>query len=405
MEALMTPIEKEQFLRQDDYFFNKRLSRSSSCPLVCSDEVCLTRFHRACEDGRLDLVGQFLEFCQDPDCQVLETGDSPLHLTLYHDHKSLTELLLSRGAHPNLTNSIGWTPLHALGNRDGDDKDDTTRTFFKIAAQRGRVVAVDARDDLGRTPLDCAVANLQPNVVDALLENGADLAGFRFPSEVYFNERLRRSAGESRLEFVLRVAAGMMAVVERLKRHGYPFDQTTALFMLKLSGLYTLFNAPPDADEGWYEDERFQRVAKTIAITDGDPRLTLHVLLFMRSEDAAKLVSYEEYSRLTRSPGYAELPEECRTACTKHLCSKLTRKFFLDWSKECLMRVAPPEMSHDLKLELCEQMLTPLRNAVLYHVCLAAERGLLHELAMFDEMKIDLRKLDSLFSRNKIVQD
>ncbi|XP_023315909.1 uncharacterized protein LOC106653721 isoform X2 [Trichogramma pretiosum] len=400
---MMTPSQKEQFLRQDDYLFNKRLSRSSSCCLVCNDEVCVSRFHRACEDGRSDLVGQFLEFCRDPDCRVLETDDSPLHLTLYHDRKSSTELLLRAGADPNLANSIGWTPLHALANRDGgDDEDDTTRTFFKILAQRGKEVAVDARDDLGRTPLECAVASLKPNVVDALLEHGrADLANFRFPRQVYFSKWLRRSVGESRLCLVLRAASGMMAVMERLKRHGYPFDHAKVLFILKLSGLHGLFNAPPEANERWHEDERFQRFAKTIAIRG----LTLHALLHTRAEDATKLVSYEEYARLAKSPGFAELPEECQTACAKHLCAKLTRKFFLAWATECLMRVAPSEMSQEVKLQLCERMLKPFRNAILYHVCLAAERGLLRELAMFEEMKIDEVKLDSLFSRNKIVQD
>ncbi|CAB0033091.1 unnamed protein product [Trichogramma brassicae] len=248
MEALMTPHEEEQFLRQDDYLFNKRLSRASSCSLVCSDEVCVSRFHRACEDGHFYLVAEFLESCRDPDCQVLATGDSPLHLTLFNDRRALTELLLRSGADPNLRNSIGWTPLHAVANREDDDDDgDTTRMFFKITAERGKEVEIDARDDLGRTPLECAVASLLPNVVDALLEHGADLTGFVFPTEVYFSERLRKSAGESRMGFVLRVASGMMAVVERLKRRGYAFDQKMALFILKLSGLYTLFKAPPDA--------------------------------------------------------------------------------------------------------------------------------------------------------------
>ncbi|KAL7293433.1 hypothetical protein TKK_0013194 [Trichogramma kaykai] len=122
-------------------------------------------------------------------CLVTETGDSPLHLALYPGlwAKEMMGLLLKRGANPNLANKEGLTPLYMIGKSwDYCTSDDVANTFFEITDANHQTIQIDAKDNLGRTPLQLAVANLRPDLVDVLFDRGADLSSFAFPTEDYF---------------------------------------------------------------------------------------------------------------------------------------------------------------------------------------------------------------------------
>uniref|UniRef100_A0ABD2WWP6 Uncharacterized protein n=1 Tax=Trichogramma kaykai TaxID=54128 RepID=A0ABD2WWP6_9HYME len=73
-------------------------------------------------------------------------------------------VLLRGGADPNLTNKDGLTTLHFICNHEVDG--DMAEMFFKINDEIQQTVQIDARDNLGRTPLQLAVSNFLPNVVD-----------------------------------------------------------------------------------------------------------------------------------------------------------------------------------------------------------------------------------------------
>ncbi|CAB0032591.1 unnamed protein product [Trichogramma brassicae] len=77
-----------------------------------TDEMGLTHFHVACMYDCRDVVEQFLEHGQDPNCIWLLAGASPLHLATKHANKYLVELLLRRGADPNLADKNGLTPMN-----------------------------------------------------------------------------------------------------------------------------------------------------------------------------------------------------------------------------------------------------------------------------------------------------
>uniref|UniRef100_A0ABD2X5E8 Uncharacterized protein n=1 Tax=Trichogramma kaykai TaxID=54128 RepID=A0ABD2X5E8_9HYME len=117
-----------------------------------------------CDD---DLVELFFKISKESN-QPLQInardklGRTPLHLALQYGLIDTAELLLRNGANPNLADLEGSTSLHVICQREEDDNDDElTNIFFAIIDDIGQSVQVDAKDKLGRTPLQLAVSNLK----------------------------------------------------------------------------------------------------------------------------------------------------------------------------------------------------------------------------------------------------
>uniref|UniRef100_A0ABD2X4E8 Uncharacterized protein n=1 Tax=Trichogramma kaykai TaxID=54128 RepID=A0ABD2X4E8_9HYME len=119
-------------------------------------------------------------------------GNTPLHLAMLNNSVYVTQMLLRRGANPNLANDEGSTPLHLFYMRRDYYDIGLMELFFKICDEVNRPVQVDVVDKLGWTPLQLAVANLCPDCIDILFEHGADLCKFVFPSDYFATKILNR---------------------------------------------------------------------------------------------------------------------------------------------------------------------------------------------------------------------
>uniref|UniRef100_A0ABD2XMP2 Ankyrin repeat protein n=1 Tax=Trichogramma kaykai TaxID=54128 RepID=A0ABD2XMP2_9HYME len=221
------------------------------------DESGLTHFHVACmTKGCSEAVRKFLDAGRVNTDQVWpETGDSPLHLALKHERSNevlamllkagadrglanregstplhaimrqnrffisktffraasteeqkLAESILRNGADPNLANEEGSTLLHLICKRDQDTsrlggrrvhRHEFAEMLFDVAEEKKRPVRVDAKDELGRTPLHYAVVKSSVDLVDVLLKRGADASNFVYPTADQFDESLakERAAG------------------------------------------------------------------------------------------------------------------------------------------------------------------------------------------------------------------
>ncbi|XP_014238769.2 ankyrin repeat domain-containing protein 27-like [Trichogramma pretiosum] len=161
---------------------------------------------------------------------VNDLGQTPLHLAVEYNIRSLTKVLLRIGANPNLADGDGSTPLHAICKKGWDDQSATFwKMFLRINDAIQQTLQVDRRDKWGMTPLQWAVAYISPNTVDILLDRGDDLSNFVFPTEIYFAAKW--DTGESNLNVG---TSGVLAVVEHLEKRGYELGRSDALTIMKV---------------------------------------------------------------------------------------------------------------------------------------------------------------------------
>ncbi|CAB0041033.1 unnamed protein product [Trichogramma brassicae] len=318
---------------------------------------------------------------------------TPLHCALQRqgEHREeVVELLLRSGADPNMVDKWGSTPLHVICQ--GKYEDDLVKFFFKVNDELKQKVLVDVRNHEGLTPLQLAVSNLLPDVVDVLLDRGADLTSFVFPTASVFAEKFGyyKIPGWFTNEYKLRMASGALIIVERLEKRGYVMGRDDALTIMHFFAEYELFKEPEYFDEGWFSDEAFAKEAKKILIIptklidelghDGEevvrnpeeslerPSLSLYDLIRLHPEEAAKRLAYTDYFELWRPSKLWGLRQDSREACTTHLCEILTRGFFRRWALDPFMQLT----RNQLPILCCDIIVKKLVNEDLFRVCLAA---------------------------------
>uniref|UniRef100_A0ABD2WST6 Uncharacterized protein n=1 Tax=Trichogramma kaykai TaxID=54128 RepID=A0ABD2WST6_9HYME len=293
-----------------------------------TDETGLSHFHVACcQYDCDDFVEKFLELGQvDPDLLVPETGDSALHLAVSKGRKKLAELLLKNGANPNLINKDGLTPLLIICQKQiywhDNQYAELAEMFLKISKEKNQVVQVDAKDKLGLTSLHWAVVNTSPKTIDVLVDHGADLSSFVFPTASHFLDALKWRTDfedaeldedaefEKSMSSAVEIMAGLLTVVERLEKRGYELsrdDASTIVLVLSKNEFSW------DSEELWYDNEDFADKAKKIMINEDDPSLPLYDLVQLRPKEAAKRVTFRDYNALTDE--FESLPEWSRRDC------------------------------------------------------------------------------------------
>ncbi|CAB0039342.1 unnamed protein product [Trichogramma brassicae] len=346
-------------------------------------------------------VAKFLFEIADEKRQTLQIdardkfGNTPLHLAALHYNDYVTILLLKRSADPNSVNEEESTPLHEFYKRDTYlyDVKGSVELFFRICDELNHMIQVDARDKLGRTPLQLAVANLWPDCIDILFERGTDLSNFIFPTESYFAERYKSSLFPINKfdNCWLRLASGALAVVEKIENRGYQLARSDALAIIKFFDEYKLFEKSTDVGKSWYDDEKFIRIAKDIRIRPGishvqsylydeewtyktgkeirgSPSLSLDEVVRLQPEEAAKLLTYEDYWKFDCSRLLCRQSRKYQELSALNLCEKLSRGFFQSWALDPFWEL----IHYRLPLEVCEMIIEHLSNEDLCNICLAA---------------------------------
>ncbi|CAB0028309.1 unnamed protein product [Trichogramma brassicae] len=223
---------------------------------ICPNEEGSTPLHMISARSNIDddLVNIFFKIIEKTHQTVQvnaqdNEGNTALHLALsLHDNKKEAESLLRKGANPNLANAEGLTPLHIICHRYRDD--DLAGLFFKINKELDQPVQVNAKDKKGRTPLQLAVSHLMPDMVNVLLNNGADLSSFVYLNVAYFSESYQPPL--NKIKYNLQRASVILLIVERLERSGYDINTNDAVIIMKFFAKGGLFQQRVYLKKNWH---------------------------------------------------------------------------------------------------------------------------------------------------------
>uniref|UniRef100_A0ABD2XBR7 Uncharacterized protein n=1 Tax=Trichogramma kaykai TaxID=54128 RepID=A0ABD2XBR7_9HYME len=313
-----------------------------------------------------DLMQRFLAICDELQVRVQvdvrdQEGNAPLHLAVRRRRLQLIGALLRAGANPNVANAEGSRPLHLMCQSTFYNI--LVMPFLAICRDIGQTVQIDATDNESRTPLQLAMACISPGVVNLLLDRGADLSSFASPS-------LRHYGGA--VEFLhdrVKVAAKALAVVKSVEtRTKYAMKRHEALTVMRLFDECELFRRYEGSnfENRWYDNNEFADRAKEIQIK---PKLTLHDLVQLRPDKAAKLFTHSNYLVLAALDEYVNIPQEPRELCALHLFETMSKTFFREWATEPFSELSDGRFP----LECCLSIIYQLSNADLYRIVLAAE--------------------------------
>ncbi|CAB0030597.1 unnamed protein product [Trichogramma brassicae] len=288
-------------------------------------------------------------------------GRTPLHLALLNDNGTVAASLLRRGADPNLANDAGETCLHVISKGHHDN---LKLVNMLLNNRKFQPWQIDARDEKGRTPLQLAVARFLPNVVDALLDRGADLFDFVFPTESYVFDDIVNSKN---WHLKLRLVSGALPVVECLEKRGYELDRKSALTIMQIFDNFGLLEKSALREKRLLDDKKFEKTMKKINMKTN---LTLYELTRLGPEEAAKQFTYTNCLNYMRHKKWMYFDERYPEACLARVSEQLLRGFYRTWALEPFLEL----IHYRLPIECCEMILERLHNEDLYNICLAAKK-------------------------------
>ncbi|XP_014234069.1 ankyrin-1-like [Trichogramma pretiosum] len=221
------------------------------------DETGLSHFHIACMSGHVDAVENFLMCEQDPNCTWTDTGETPLHLAAKYEHKEVIVLLMKAGADSNAMDFSRRTPLHSVCKAKGYAAHEVVEVLFNNIYYDYQPFDVDARDSIGRTPLNWALQNKpQEKLVKLLMRYCFDQNIADYYGETPVHIICKRSDGHIFLEKFFGFSRELKRTVEV---NGRDLDGNTPLHLAlkkkhnKMMRMLLLNGADPNIanNKGW----------------------------------------------------------------------------------------------------------------------------------------------------------
>ena len=130
-------------------------------PLSVATEIA---YYTSVDSSHIHIIQLLLERGAKPNIPNKD-GDTPLHVSAKHDNRIVTQLLLERGADPNRVNKWGDTPLHIAAERGLPG---LAQLLLNSRANPNKA------NKIGNTSLHLAAQDGNKAVIKLLLERGAN---------------------------------------------------------------------------------------------------------------------------------------------------------------------------------------------------------------------------------------
>ncbi|KAL7307007.1 hypothetical protein TKK_0000756 [Trichogramma kaykai] len=304
-----------------------------------------------------------------------EAGNSPLHLALEHGYLAKVELLLKRGADRNLANDEGSTPLHVVCKRkvvrhhQHEWAVKLATALFETKSDGNRkqqAVRVNARDNSGRTPLQWAVARIIPGVVDIVLNRGADVSGFVFPTEdfVTFYDLLIENYGT---RFMPNASFYALRVIHQVEKRIRKLDQGVSLQIARKFAEHGLMDRKTNFAECLRRNEDFASLVKKQLAAAG---LSVRSRLPLPADKAEKVFALEDFDEWFAFQVTLDCEDDnagTHPACVAYLCQTALGAFLRRWALDFFLALT----RYQLPVLCCEQIIGPLQAKDLWNICLA----------------------------------
>ena len=149
-------------------FIKLILEHGAVADLDVADIDGTTPLRAACLDGHLEVVNLLAEFGADT-TRPSQDGSNPFYTAAYNGHLHILEWFMGRKPKPDLEHKTenGWTPLNAAASRGYLE-------VVQYLIEQG--ADIETTNNEGWSPLLCAVSNEHPAVVKFLIEEGANLS-------------------------------------------------------------------------------------------------------------------------------------------------------------------------------------------------------------------------------------